>query len=162
MKTKQDDTVKIYKRRDSATAALRKIGIRKNMYIEFISITDDNQYECRLADAKRYAESVARKPIKTTKRLKKERGQDAEGALKVPKEKKITISSLCRDMILDGKSNEEILVALRKKFGEERFGPEKNSYPCWYRCELRRKGLLPPAFETSTQLDKNAIHKFED
>lgn len=163
---KQADAVKIYKRRDSATAALRKLGTPQKMYSEFIGITDDGQFECRIGYAKAYLEnrnkSTKPKVVKTTKRQIKERNLTVEGALKVPKEKKVTISSMCRALILDGKSNAEILEALRDEFGEERIGPEKSSYPCWYRCELRRKGELPPAFETSARLGDNTIHKFED
>jgi len=134
--TKQADAVKIYKRRDSATAVLRKMGIKSSDYASFIEKMGDGRFACQIARAEMHLN-----PQTSTK---------------------ITISSLCRSMILDGKTNEEILTALREEFGEERIGPEKRSYPCWYRCELRRKGELPPAFETSTQLNSNAIHRFED
>lgn len=85
-------------------------------------------------------------------------------AAKKPKaktEKRVTISSMCRDMILDGATNEEIFKALQENWGEERFGPDKRHYPAWYRGELRRKGALPPAFDP-TNRDPNAVHTFED
>jgi hypothetical protein len=145
--TKQADAVKIYTRRDSATAALRKLGIKKEDYSSFIEVMSDGRFACQIA----MAEMHLNQPKKEPKQPKKE-----------PKAKKTTISGLCRALILDGKTDAEIMAALRQEFGEDRIGPEKNSYPCWYRCELRRKGQLPPAFETSARRDHNAVHKFED
>lgn len=72
-----------------------------------------------------------------------------------------TIADTCRKMICEGYSNEEILAALKRKFGRRNFGGHKRYYPSWYRCELRRKGELPPAFDT-VRKDQSAVHKFED
>lgn len=153
MKTKQADAVKIYTRRDSATSVLRKMGINSRDYDLFIEKMEDGRLACKVVMAEMHLENlkVQTKP-KTAKKIK---------VAKKPKEKRITISSLCRDMILDGATNDQIFTALQEKYGEERFGPDKRHYPAWYRCELRRKGELPPAFDRMNQ-DPNAVHKFED
>jgi hypothetical protein len=137
----QTDDIKIYKRRDSATTALRKMGIKPRDYNIFIEQTSDGCFACNIIGAKM--------------RIERQHPQKSKG-------KKVTISSLCRALILNGKTDTEIMIALRREFGEDHIGPEKNSYPCWYRCELRRKGQLPPAFETSARRDPNAVYKFEN
>ena len=147
MKTKQADAVKIYTRRDSATSVLRKMGINSRDYDLFIEKMEDGRLACKVAMAEMHLENL--------------KEQTKPKAAKKPKEKRVTISSLCRDMILDGATNEQIFIALQEKYGEERFGPDKRHYPAWYRCELRRKGELPPAFDRMNQ-DPNAVHKFED
>lgn len=146
-------TIKTYKRRDSATTVLRKMGINSRDYNLFIKKLDDGQFECDVPLAESHLKNLA----KQTK-LKK---QKAKAKPKARKEKRITISSMCRDMILNGASNEQIFNALQEKYGEERFGPEKRHYPAWYRCELRRKGQLPPAFDPINQ-DPSAVHILED
>ena len=55
------------------------------------------------------------------------------------KKSKITISSTCRSMILAGKTNEEIWSVLRRVF---KVDDKKKNYPTWYRCEVKRKGLM--------------------
>lgn len=153
MKTVNYDTVKVLKRRDSATSVLRKMGINSRDYDLFIEKMEDGRLACKVAMAEMHLENLKKQvKSKTTKKPK---------AAKKPKEKRITISSLCRDMILDGATNDEIFATLQEKYGEERFGPDKRHYPVWYRCELRRKGALPPAFDRMNQ-DPNAVHKFED
>jgi len=79
----------------------------------------------------------------------------------VKADKEPTISDLCRNMILDGATNDEIFKALQAKYGEERFNEDKKHYPAWYRCELRRKRELPPAFDPQTAAD-NIVRRFED
>ena len=149
--TKQADAVKIFKRRDSATAVLRKMGINSRDYNLFIEKMENGRFVCQVALAEGHLESLKEQ---TKPKPKKK-------APKVKKEKRVTISSLCRDMILNGSDNATIFKALQDKYGEERFGPEKRHYPAWYRCELRRKGELPPAFDPINQ-DPNAVHRLED
>jgi hypothetical protein len=48
---------------------------------------------------------------------------------------KVTVASRCRELILAGKDNEEILKIMK-------FPAEKKHYPGWYRNEMRRKGLI--------------------
>lgn len=144
--------MKTYKRRDSATSLLRKVGIKPRDYDLFITKVDGGvQLNIDLANKHvKDLEAQATKPKKSA--VKKS---------KAKKEKRVTISSMCRDMILDGATNAEIFKALQDTYGEERFGTGKRHYPAWYRCELRRKGELPPAFDPINQ-DPNAVHVFED
>lgn len=154
MKTKQADAVKIYARRDSATSVLRKLGIKPCDYDLFIEKMSDGRIACQVAMAE-----IHLGHLKTW--TKSEAANKKTKASKPPKEKRTTISGLCRGMVLNGATNEEIFKALQERYGEERFGPEKRHYPAWYRCELRRKGELPPAFDYANQ-DTNVVHKFED
>lgn len=138
--------MKIYKRRDSATSLLRKMGINSRDYDLFITKID-NGVQLNIDLAKKHATDIKK--------------QTAKPKRKTPKEKRTTISSLCRDMILDGATNAEIFAKLQETYGEERFDQDKRHYPAWYRCELRRKGALPPAFDPINQ-DPSAVHIIED
>ena len=50
----------------------------------------------------------------------------------------ITISSTCRNMVINGCTNEEIWDVLRRLFNA---GENQRHYPAWYRAEVNRKGL---------------------
>lgn len=56
-----------------------------------------------------------------------------------PKVKRPTVAGVARELILAGLSNHEVFVKLQEQFG---IGDEKKHYPSWYRCDLKRKGLL--------------------
>lgn len=167
--TKQADAVKIYTRRDSATSVLRKMGIKPRDYDFFIEKMEDGRVACQIARAEMHLESLS-KPIKTTKRLLKENNLTAEGALKEPKPKAAkkkdtkvkqpTISGLARQLIIQGKTNKEVMAALVKEFGEERMAG-KGHYPTWYRCEVRRRGELPAAFDNHYHNNDHVEVRFE-
>lgn len=135
---------KYYTRRDSATAVLRKLGIPSSQYRNYISIAPDGRFICNIASAENFVQKLigkSKRPIKTTQRIRKERGQDVDGSPINPKKKKVTISGLCREKILDGLTNKEVFAAMTKEFGAGST-EGKEGYPSWYRCELKRKGLL--------------------
>lgn len=134
MKTKQHDAVKFYRRRDSATTLLRKMGVKPSAYNTFISKTEDGRFACQVALAETHLQLLAVADSKPKRKARKNG-------------KRVTISGMCRKLILDGKTNKEIFALLQEKFGEERINEGKQHYPAWYRCELRRKGQLPPAFD---------------
>jgi hypothetical protein len=46
---------------------------------------------------------------------------------------------VARDLILAGKTNEEVWVALKEQF---KLSDDKRHYPTWYRCQLKRAGKL--------------------
>jgi hypothetical protein len=50
-----------------------------------------------------------------------------------------TVSAVARALILAGKTNQEVWIALQKQFNLD---DGKRSYPGWYRSEVKRKGLL--------------------
>ncbi len=120
-------TTKTYASRDSATSALRKIGIQARDYDLFITKTD-GKFECRLGEAAAHLESLKNPKPKAAKPAK----------TKEPKRQ--SISQVARDLILDGKTNQEVWEVLQAQFNLDH---AKRSYPTWYRCEMKRKGLLP-------------------
>lgn len=161
--TKKDDATRFYSRRDSATALLRKLGVKPRDYDLFIEGQDDGKFLCHVTRAKQHLEEVANRAKQhkaANKRLPRTSKQRAKTTSK-KKEARVTISSFARDLILNGKTNDQIFAALQKEFGTDRIDYSKRHYPAWYRCELRRKGELPPAFDPERQ-DSNAIHRLED
>jgi hypothetical protein len=128
-------TTKTYTARDSATSALRKIGIQARDYNLFITKVGD-KFECKLGAAAAHLESLKNpKPVATEKPKAKSAKKTA-----APKEKKLGISATARQLILDGKSNQEVWEALKQQFNLD---DSKKHYPTWYRCEMKRTGLLP-------------------
>lgn len=129
-------TTKTYTARDSATSALRKIGIQARDYNLFITKIGD-KFECKLGAAATHLESLKNpKPVEaakpaTTKTTKK---------TTEPKAKKTGISATARELILSGKTNQEVWEVLKQQFNLD---DSKKHYPTWYRCEMKRTGLLP-------------------
>ena len=54
-------------------------------------------------------------------------------------EKRVTVSSVARELILKGLDNQKIFDQLHEQFGLD---VSKKWYPAWYRSDMRRKGLL--------------------
>lgn len=131
-KTTQADAVKFYARRDSATTVLRKMGIHARDYNAFIEVMSDGQFACHIARAEMHLESLKNpKPAETK-------------AAKVPvstetKPKRTGISATARELILAGKTNQEVWAELKQQFDLD---DSKKHYPTWYRCEMKRKGQL--------------------
>lgn len=123
-------TTKTYTARDSATSALRKIGIQARDYNLFITKVGD-KFECKLGAAAAHLESLKNPKPAATKATKK----TAE-----PKVKKAGISATARELILSGKTNQEVWEVLKQQFDLD---DSKKHYPTWYRCEMKRTGLLP-------------------
>lgn len=123
-------TTKLYTTRDSATSALRKLGLKPRDYDLFITKVD-GKFECRVgAAAAHLAALLQPKPAV----------KEAAPAVKESKPAKRTgISQTARDLILAGKTNVEVWALLQAQFGLD---DSKKHYPTWYRSELKRKGLL--------------------
>jgi hypothetical protein len=125
-----------YTARDSATAALRKIGVFKCDYDDFI-IKRDGTFYCDIEGAKIFVSKqnatapviapIAVAPAPVVK------------AAKVKVEGKVSVSNLIRTAILEGKSNQEIWDAMGPN-GSGLIEQKHHHYASWYRCELRRKG----------------------
>ena len=118
-------TTKTYTSRDSATSALRKLGIQARDYNLFITKMG-SKFECKLGAAAAYYLELLKnpKPVKSVG----------------PKAKKTGISATARKLILSGKTNQEVWEALKQQFNLD---DSKRHYPTWYRCEMKRTGLLP-------------------
>ena len=134
--TKNADAVKILKTRDSATTVLRKMGIQSRDYNFFIEKMTDGRIACQVAKAEMHLESLKNpKPAKAESTKAGRRATDAE----VVKPKRQGVSSMARDLILAGKTNQEVWAAIKEAFNLD---DSKKHYPSWYRCELKRAGKL--------------------
>lgn len=132
-KTVQADAVKIFKTRDSATSLLRKLGIQARDYDFFIEKMTDGRIACKVAMAEMHLESLKNPQPKS-------KPATAKSDAAKPAKKREGISQTARDLILAGKTNEEVWEVLQQTFNLDR---SKRHYPTWYRCEMKRKGLLP-------------------
>jgi hypothetical protein len=129
-------TTKTYTARDSATSALRKIGIQARDYNLFITKVGD-KFECKLGAAAAHLESLKNpKPVEAAKPAATKATKKAAE----PKVKKAGISATARELILAGKTNQEVWEVLKQQFDLD---DSKKHYPTWYRCEMKRTGLLP-------------------
>jgi len=134
--TKNADAVKIFKTRDSATSLLRKLGIQSRDYNFFIEKMTDGQVACQVAKAEMHLESLKNPaPKAEAKPAKTSTKKTAE-----PKVKKVGISATARELILNGKTNQEVWAILKEQFN---LSDSKKHYPTWYRCEMKRNGQLP-------------------
>lgn len=128
-------TTKTYTSRDSATSALRKLGLQARDYNLFITKVGD-KFKCKLGAAANHLESLKNhKPVAAAEPKAKAAKKTAE-----PKAKKAGISATARELILAGKTNQEVWEALKQQFNLD---DSKKHYPTWYRCEMKRTGLLP-------------------
>lgn len=143
-------TTKTYTTRDSATSALRKLGLQARDYNLFITKVGD-KFECKLGAAAAHLESlknhkpaetkVADEPkAKVVKAKVVKAGRRAADPVIEVKPKKMGISATARELILSGKTNQEVWEALKQQFNLD---DSKKHYPTWYRCEMKRTGLLP-------------------
>jgi len=166
-------TVKVYQTRDSATAYLRKQGVKKDQYDHCIHKTAAG-FECRLPEdavpmrreavvepkAKAPAAAKPKAPVKAKPKKKPKarkpaakkvaavkrkvdqakRNEATPGLIEKLKQEPKTLSDKIRQLVLKGKTNYEIVLALD-------LPAEHKHYPAWYRGELRRKGLLPAGLD---------------
>jgi len=145
-------TTKFYARRDSATSLLRKMGVHTRDYAAFIKNVDGgveldvSAAEAHAAKIKEMASGqtlVKKDPpkAKVEKTVEKstKAGKPAKAAAKTEKAVRRTVSSVARELILAGKTNDEVWKALQSEF---QLADSKKGYPCWYRADLRKKGLL--------------------
>lgn len=143
----------IYTRRDSATTVLRKLGIPATDYNRFITKVPEG-YNLDLDGAKEYAQELAviaekarvdtvKAEAKATKPnvVKANRRQDDPTIATKPKHG--SISAFMRGLILEGKSNAEVWSAAKATFPN--LSDDKKHYPTWFRCEMKRKGMLSDA-----------------
>ena len=139
-------TTKTYTARDSATSALRKLGLQARDYNLFITKVGD-KFECKLGAAAAHLESLKNpKPVEQAKPVKEavvkvtKAGRRAADPVVEATPKKMGISATARELILSGKTNQEVWEVLKQQFS---LGDSKKHYPTWYRCEMKRTGLLP-------------------
>lgn len=154
MNMNTSSAVRFYKTRDSATSMLRKMGIQARDYDFFIETLSNGTLACQIAKAEMYLASL-KNPVmaevgnpafeadqvpsapkaKRAGRLKTYPAIQAEE----PKAKSGGVSTMARELILSGKTNQEVWAILKETFSLD---DSKKHYPSWYRCEMRRKGLV--------------------
>lgn len=140
-KTVQAEAVKFFKTRDSATSLLRKIGIQARDYNFFIEKMTDGRFACQVAKAEMHLEALKNpEPAEEPKAKVAKAGRRAADPVVEVKPKKMGISATARELILSGKTNQEVWEALKQQFNLD---DSKKHYPTWYRCEMKRTGLLP-------------------
>jgi hypothetical protein len=125
--------VKHYKRRDSATSVLRKLGIKTRDYNLFINTVEDG---VELDDelAKSHAKQLK---VQTGEVKPKEIKPKAQPKTTTPTGQ--TCCGVAYELIKQGKTNQEVWEVIQPMFNLD---DKKRHYPSWYRCHLRRIGEL--------------------
>jgi hypothetical protein len=127
-----------YTTRDSATSALRKLGVTKSDYDDFI-VRRDGIFYTDIEGAKAFmAKQAAPAPVVAAPVVKPAPVAKAEKT-EAPAAKKVSTSSQVREMILAGHTNQVVWDALGPN-GTGLLKENQKAYPSWYRCELRRNG----------------------
>lgn len=128
MSTTQAAAVRIVKARDSATAILRKLGVKPRDYAFFIEKLTDGTLAVQVAKAQMHLHALAN-PVKDEPNVKaKSEVRKTEGE---------TVSGVARRLIREGKTNAEVWAVIQTQFNLD---DKKRGYPAWYRCQLRHKG----------------------
>lgn len=128
MSKTQAAAVRIVKARDSATAILRKLGVKSRDYALFIEKLADGTLAVQVVKAQMHLHALAN-PVKDEPDVKaKPKDRKAEGE---------TVSDVARRLIREGKTNAEVWAIIQPQFS---LNDKKRGYPAWYRCQLRRKG----------------------
>lgn len=158
--------IKTVTRRDSATAILRKLGIKPRDYNLFIAETADKQFAVKVGAAEKHladlagpseeelklkAEQAAEVESLRTKLVRKVKSNKADKASKeafrdaqvvanptsmVPTDKE-SLTSYAKRVILAGHTNAELWAALVEHFNTD---DKKRGYPAYYRFVLRKEG----------------------
>lgn len=140
MKTviKGGDAVKTFARRDSATAALKKLGIQASDYNLFISQTTDGRVAVTLDKAQEFLAARLRKVATEEIPQKRNKGRTEKEAAS-NQIKKPSVAGVVRMHILAGLDNKAIHEILKRDFDHDE---DKAHYPAWYRSQMRREGLI--------------------
>lgn len=154
MKTviKGGDAVKTFARRDSATAALKKLGIVASDYNLFISQTTDGRVAVALDKAQEYLAAKLRKVANEEVPQKQLKGRTAKEAA-TNQIKRPSVAATIRKLVLDGLDNKAIHEILVRDFAHTE---DKAHYPAWYRSQMRREGLIPKNAPRDTSVKTRA------
>lgn len=153
--------MKIYSRRDSATAVLRKAGIDKADYNKYIKVVDggftieDPRFppvkEVQPAKVHPNAAKNAKQIVNAMEAaVKSGKKSSKKPPVKVVYEEVTqpakayrvdpnNITNTIKSLILGGKTNAEIWGIIQPAFN---MADDKRHYPAWYRSQMKRKGQL--------------------
>lgn len=149
------DAVKTFARRDSATAALKKVGIKASDYNMFISQTIDGRTAVALDKAAEYLQAQLRKVATEEVPQKKLKGRTQKEA-DTNQIKRPTVAGVIRKLILDGLDNKAVHEVMKRDFGHDE---DKAHYPAWYRSQMRREGLIERPSKTTKVNKKDVVNK---
>lgn len=136
-----------FSRRDSATKLLKKLGIDKSRYNDFIVRHGSQDYRVdetaaieSLKPQTKAVKTVAKpapaaKPAKAAKAAKALKPGKVTVVTAIEAPKKVSQAQQIRDLILKGKGNDEIVELLNLPL-------KKLTYPAWYRSQLKKQGRL--------------------
>lgn len=124
MTTKTSST-RTFARRDSATAFLKKSGIKRESYDKLIVAGPDAKFTVNTDELATFLGGA--------------KEADKPAAIAKPG-KKLSVAQLCLTLFLDGKTNKEVWQVLQR---DRQLGEGKEHYPAWYRGYFRRTGKLP-------------------
>jgi len=137
MSKQANAAVRTTKTRDAATTILRKLGVKPRDYNLFVTKmvsdvggADFDYFEVRVLDAQAHLQALTQ-PAKPAPEPK------AKAEPKAEAEKKVSCSAVARDLILSGKTNDEVWVVIAAQFNLD---AKKRGYPAWYRFQLRKAG----------------------
>src|SRR3546814_194095 len=145
------DAIKTYARRDGATAALKKLGIKASDHNMFISQTTDGRTAAALDKAQEYLQAQLRKVANEEVPQKQLKGRTKKEA-DSNQIKRPSVAGVIRKLILDGLDNKAIHEVMKRDFGHDE---DKAHYPAWYRSQMRREGLI----ERPTKAAKSDLTK---
>jgi hypothetical protein len=131
-KVRYEPARRIFSTRSAARVKLKLFDLPPDKCDDFIEVLGDGRYRCRVLDAVR----SLRQP--TT----------------------LSMTRTCDEMIYEGFSNAEIFKVVYRDFSDLNRLARHRLWPSWRRCQLRRQGRLPPAFDKRRQ-DPRANHRFE-
>lgn len=129
-KQTQAADVRVVGTRDSATSILRKLGVKPRDYNFFISKRDNGQLEVAVEAAQAHLQALLL-PSTPAPKVEPKAVPADKG------EKKVSCSAVARDLILAGKTNDEVWVVIAEQF---KLDQKKRGYPAWYRFLLRKTG----------------------
>lgn len=128
-------TIKTYARRDSAVSVMRKRGVPREEYGNYVAEQPDGTFGL---DIDKLSDDY---PTRFEKLVKKNKGQKQapKSEQKPEPKKRQSVSARCCELILEGKDNKEVWEVIKKEFGLD---DKKRGYPAWNRSKLRREGKL--------------------
>lgn len=122
--------MRTYKKRDCATEFLRKCGIEPKYYDIFIRKVD-NYFQVDDELLNKY---------QTNSKLRRElRRKHRQYLLKIVTPTGGPVFRKICELIRQGKTNKEIWGIIQPMFN---LSDKKRNYPGWYRCYLRRRGMI--------------------
>lgn len=149
------DAIKTYARRDGATAALKKLGIKPSDYNLFIFQTTDGRTAATLDKAAEYLQAQLRKVANEEIPQKQLKGRTKKEA-DTNQIKRPSVAGVIRKLILDGLDNKAIHEVMKRDFGHDE---DKAHYPAWYRSQMRREGLIERPAKAAKVTKKDITNK---